>query len=197
MRSASGDACNCMSPTAHCSGHFRHEIGHYYWDRLVADSDRLEGFRRLFGDERADYSQALERHYQAGPTGRIGNNASSANTPARIRGKTGLKRGRTTSTSPTRWRQPRASGLSLRPQRSDEPSLDANAVRTSSGSFDQMIDAWFPLTYLLNNLNRGMGLPDGYPFVLSTLVIDKLRFVHTMVEEHRRSRSSCVGIEHS
>ena len=49
-----------------------------------------------------------------------------------------------------------------------------------------MIDAWFPLTYLLNNLNRGMGLPDGYPFVLSTLVIDKLRFVHTIVDERRR-----------
>ncbi len=39
-------------------GHFRHEIGHYYWDRLIKDSDRLEAFRALFGDERQDYAEA-------------------------------------------------------------------------------------------------------------------------------------------
>jgi len=47
-------------------GHFRHEIGHYYWDRLVKNSDRLDGFRQLFGDERSDYDQALQNHYQHG-----------------------------------------------------------------------------------------------------------------------------------
>ena len=46
-----------------------------------------------------------------------------------------------------------------------------------------MIESWFPLTYVLNNLNRGMGLPDGYPFVLSDAAIDKLRFVHETVQE--------------
>lgn len=44
-----------------------------------------------------------------------------------------------------------------------------------------MIAAWFPLTYVLNNLNRGLGLPDGYPFVLSEPVIEKLRFIHETV----------------
>jgi hypothetical protein len=44
-----------------------------------------------------------------------------------------------------------------------------------------MIDDWFPLTYVLNNLNRGLGLPDGYPFVLSAPVIEKLRFVHETI----------------
>jgi len=47
-------------------GHFRHEIGHYYWDRLIRDSERLEAFRALFGDERADYAEALKRHYGQG-----------------------------------------------------------------------------------------------------------------------------------
>ena len=47
-------------------GHFRHEIGHYYWDRLVATSRRHEPFRELFGDERADYAEARERHYAQG-----------------------------------------------------------------------------------------------------------------------------------
>lgn len=48
-------------------------------------------------------------------------------------------------------------------------------------SFDQIIEAWFPLTYVLNNLNRGMGLQDGYPFVLSAPVVRKLEFVHEVV----------------
>ncbi len=34
-------------------GHFRHEIGHFYWDLLVKDSARLEEFRALFGDDRS------------------------------------------------------------------------------------------------------------------------------------------------
>ena len=74
-------------------------------------------------------------------------------------------------------------GLSLRPKRSDEPALKPNIVVVGKrpASFDQMIERWFPLTYVLNNLNRGMGLQDAYPFVLSTPVLDKLRFVHETV----------------
>jgi hypothetical protein len=48
-------------------GHFRHEIGHYYWDRLVGQGDSLSLFRQLFGDEREDYGASLIRYYQAGP----------------------------------------------------------------------------------------------------------------------------------
>ena len=47
-------------------GHFRHEIGHYYWDRLVAGTPWLEKFRSLFGDERLDYAAALKRNYEQG-----------------------------------------------------------------------------------------------------------------------------------
>ena len=68
-----------------------------------------------------------------------------------------------------------------RPHRPDEPSLKAEAPRSIRASFDRMIDDWFPLTYVLNNLNRGLGLPDGYPFVLSAPVIEKLRFVHETI----------------
>ena len=62
-----------------------------------------------------------------------------------------------------------ACGVSLRPRRADEPSLAKvpAPAGTPTGSFDALIDSWFPLTYVLNNLNRGLGLPDAYPFVLS------------------------------
>ena len=45
-------------------GHFRHESGHYYWDRLVKDSPFLEEYRALFGDEQLDYAEAVKRHYE-------------------------------------------------------------------------------------------------------------------------------------
>ena len=48
-------------------GHFRHEVGHYYWDRLVRDGGALDGFpravRRRAGRTTA---QALQRHYDQG-----------------------------------------------------------------------------------------------------------------------------------
>ena len=48
-------------------GHLRHESGHYYWEQLIAGPDQLESFRALFGDERADYQEAIQRHYDEGP----------------------------------------------------------------------------------------------------------------------------------
>ena len=48
--------------------------------------------------------------------------------------------------------------------------------------FEQLIQSWFPLTYVLNNLNRGLGVTDGYPFVLSQPAIEKLQFVHEVIE---------------
>ncbi|MET0408290.1 MAG: putative zinc-binding metallopeptidase, partial [Hyphomicrobium sp.] len=47
-------------------GHFRHEVGHYYWDRLVRDGGKIDEFRKHFGDESRDYDQALQEHYQNG-----------------------------------------------------------------------------------------------------------------------------------
>jgi len=48
-------------------GHLRHEIGHHYWRRLIEDAGLVEEFRHHFGDERADYQEALRAHYADGP----------------------------------------------------------------------------------------------------------------------------------
>ena len=47
-------------------GHFRHEVGHYYQWILVTEDPLLAECRALFGDERASYSDAIERHYRFG-----------------------------------------------------------------------------------------------------------------------------------
>ena len=84
-------------------------------------------------------------------------------------------------------------GLSLRPRRQDEPSLSMQpqASLQAPQGFDQMLHAWFSLTYVLNNLTRGLGLADGYPFVLSAQVIEKLRFIaETMTTSSELARAA-------
>jgi hypothetical protein len=159
-------------------GHFRHEIGHYYWDLLIAGSDRIEGFRALFGDERADYQAAIQQHYDQGPPANWSDSYISAYA----------------TTHPWEdWAESWAHvmhmidaletahfvGLSITPTRPDEPELTVPPVPTRAqvGDFDTLIREWASLTYVLNNLTRGLGLADAYPFVLSPPIIDKLRFV--------------------
>jgi len=50
---------------------------------------------------------------------------------------------------------------------------------------EQLLERWFPVTYVINNLNRSLGVPDGYPFVLADAAIDKLRCVHGVIERAR------------
>ena len=165
-------------------GHFRHEIGHYFWDRLVLNGPRLEAFRSLFGDERADYQQALDRHYSEGPPAQWEQSFISAYA----------------TTHPWEdWAESwahylhmvdaletaGAAGLALRPQRADEPRMQPppDPLNPKHRDFDGMIESWLSLTYVLNNLSRGLGLPDSYPFVLSSPAIEKLRFIHETIDE--------------
>jgi hypothetical protein len=59
--------------------------------------------------------------------------------------------------------------------------------------FDAMIEAWLSLTYVLNNLSRGLGLPDSYPFVLSAPAIRKLRFIHDTINAHREANARAAS----
>jgi hypothetical protein len=163
-------------------GHFRHEIGHYYWDLFVRDTVILDGFRRLFGDERTRYADALARHHERGAPGDWESSFVSAYAsahPWEDWAETWAHYLHMNDSLETA----NACGLSLRPKRTGEPTLspDFDAVGGPAPSFDALIGRWFPLTYVLNNLNRGMGLPDAYPFVLSPPAVEKLRFVHGVI----------------
>lgn len=165
-------------------GHFRHEVGHYYWDRLIANSDRLGAFRELFGDESVDYAESLRQHYDQGPSPnwqeRFVSSYAGAH-PWEDWAETWAHYLHMTDALETAAH----CGLSVRPRRKDEPAVQKVVAVDADRRvhFDRLLDSWFPLTYVLNNLNRGLGLPDGYPFVLSEPVIEKLRFIHDMIEE--------------
>lgn len=161
-------------------GHFRHEVGHYYWERLLLKSNRLEAFRELFGDERQSYADALDRHYKEGPPAGWQQSFVTAYAtmhPWEDWAETWAHYLHITDVLETAA----ASGLSLHPQRPGEPELPALQLKNTSNNLDEMMKAWFPLTHLLNNLNRSMGMPDAYPFVLSTPSLAKLRFVHQTI----------------
>ncbi|MCS6761837.1 MAG: putative zinc-binding metallopeptidase [Candidatus Devosia symbiotica] len=53
--------------------HFRYEIGHHCWELLVDARAPLTEFRRLFGDDTADYAEALEEQEGADDGGVAGN----------------------------------------------------------------------------------------------------------------------------
>jgi hypothetical protein len=164
-------------------GHMRHEVGHYYWSLLVErDAARLDACRRLFGDDREEYSAALSRHYQQGPPADWQDRHVSAYAAAHAWEDWAEVWAHYLHMTDT-VEIAAACGVSLRPKRADEPTLPRVATDAArpEASFDRLLDSWFSLTYLLNNLNRGLGLADAYPFVLSTPVVEKLRFVHETI----------------
>jgi hypothetical protein len=180
-------------------GHFRHEIGHYYWDVLIRDSDRLEPFRDLFGDPNKDYDAELKRHYRDGPPAdwqKAFVTTYATMHPWEDWAETWAHYLHIVDTLGTA----RSYGMALRPEPSGlsrpASSLSMTTRRLDFEDFDDLIDAWFPLTFALNSLNRGMGLSDLYPFVLSSRAITKLRFVHDVVEEAAaRTHDAHAGAE--
>jgi hypothetical protein len=168
-------------------GHFRHEVGHYYWDRLIqADPGRLEAFRKLFGDESADYQVALQRHYDNGPMPDWQSRFVSAYAsmhPWEDWAETWAHYLHIVDTLQTA----EGYGMSIRPKAVDTgamgPKVDARHLNFES--FDVLVDQWMPLTWALNSLNRSMGLGDPYPFVLAAPALDKLRFVHDTIADCR------------
>jgi hypothetical protein len=164
-------------------GHMRHEIGHYYQPILAPEgSPAIARCRELMGDDRQDYSEALERHYANGPPDDWREHYVSAYA---------------TMHPWEDWAETFAHYLHIRDVLQTAIAygvtvagpgvLAADAAPLYSypaaapDQFRAMLDAWFPLTYALNELNRSLGEPDLYPFVLAPAVIDKLAFIDSLV----------------
>jgi hypothetical protein len=164
-------------------GHLRHESGHFYWDQLVRDGNRLEAFRSLFGDERLDYASALSAHYAKGNDlgdwrlHHVSSYAAAhpwedwAETWAHYLHMVDLLE--TAASYHTSVTVPDAHAAQ-RYQVTD-PFADPRPA------FDDMVRQWVPLTLMLNSLNRSLGQNDAYPFALSSGAMGKLRFVHDML----------------
>ena len=174
-------------------GHFRHEIGHYYWDRLIVGTPWLGKFRELFGDERANYAAALRANYKEGPppdwASRYISTYASAHPwedwaecfahylhlvdsldTAMGFGMAGD--GIEVETEPFKIADLYAP---------DDP--DANRVLA-------LVNGWMELVTALNELARSMGHRDFYPFVMSRQVLRKLHFIQLVVKQERETMAA-------
>ena len=170
-------------------GHFRHEVGHYYWDRLVWNTRWLEPFRQLFGDERASYGDACKRHYQQGPPDDWANAYVSsyatmhpwedwAETWAHylhVVDSLGTAVGLGIATSLQCDIEPFSRDALYAP---DDPQAE---------ELLSLLNGWIEIVMVLNEMARSMGEPDFYPFVMSRPVVAKLHFIHMVVADARTS----------
>lgn len=161
-------------------GHFRHEIGHYYWDLLVRDSDWLEPARALFGDEREDYRAALDAYYADGPRpdwSRTHISAYASAHPWEDWAESWAHYLHMVDTLETAA----AYGLSIggRPIAATAPDEE--------GRLDRVIEGWSELTAALNALNRSMGMADAYPFAIAPPVAEKLSLIDRIIARSRRA----------
>ena len=168
-------------------GHFRHEIGHYYFYRLISpSSDHLTRFNELFGDPDADYQEALDRHYNEGaPENWQESFVSSYATmhPAEDWAETFAHYLHIRDTLDTSaW-----CGLAPATATFDRPPLGPSA-------FPNIIEMWLPLSWSLNMVNRSMGRDDLYPFVLPPAVMDKMQFIHTVIDNVTSAASGPAAI---
>ena len=171
-------------------GHFRHEIGHYFWEALIKNSTWLDGFRQLFGDESQDYAASLQKNYTFGPPENwqlnyISSYASThpwedwAETWAHY-----LHMRDTLDTAASFGLTVDASSLEFTPFATDALRFPNEAT---SASFLTFLNEWTGLTVLLNEMSRTMGQPDFYPFALPMPAVAKLHFVHVVIGTARQS----------
>lgn len=167
-------------------GHFRHESGHYYWDvfRLL-DSSFVAKFRDVFGDENASYKKALDRHYKEGPPVDWQDSFVSAYAtmhPWEDWAETWSHYLHIVDTLETQQSfSHRTDLLSDSVRDVGLPFLVGSRDNTAAADFDKMMALWIQASIVLNSLNRSMGLPDPYPFVLHKPIQDKLRFIHDTI----------------
>ena len=182
-------------------GHFRHEIGHYYWDRLVRGTAWMNGFRALFGDETQDYAASLQRNYSEGPPANwrlYYVSAYASAHPWEDWAECWAHYLHMRDTIDT------AVSLGLAHDHLDKAhleftlfTLDAlyQQAHPEAQQFLDFLNDWTRLTTLLNEMSRSMGQPDFYPFVLPREVVAKLHFIHLLVISGGGSPPAAVGLD--
>lgn len=171
-----------MEPYRTLIGHLRHEVGHYFWERLIyADERVLQNFREIFGDEQESYADALEWYYKQG---------------ARKDWKETFISKYATSHPWEDWAETWAHYLHIMDmvETSHFFGLKVNPTAVLKGmsvaltfdpytevDFQKIVETTVPLSYAVNSINRAMGIPDVYPFVLNESVVKKMTFIHNLL----------------
>jgi hypothetical protein len=170
-------------------GHFRHEVGHYFWDVLVRDAGKLDACRQVFGDDSTDYGEALQRYYAEGARADWQPyfvSAYATSHPWEDFAETWAHYLHIVDT----LEMAGEFGIEVRPPADRTGGLTArvNFDPYRTDDFDAIVTAWLPFTFAMNNVSRAMGTRDLYPFILSPTVIEKLSFIHGLVQDVAKRR---------
>jgi len=174
-------------------GHFRHEVGHYFWDVLVRDRGKLEACRAVFGDDSIDYDEALQRHYTNGAPADWQQHFVSAYAtthPWEDFAETWAHYLHIIDT----LEMASEFGMEVNPPADRTGNLSARIAfdpyRTED--FGIVVKAWLPFTFAINSVARTMATRDLYPFILSPFVIEKLSFIYGLVQDVARTHDHGV-----
>jgi hypothetical protein len=152
-------------------------------------AEKLDAFRAEFGDERADYDEALKQHYENGapPNWQEDFVSVYATThPWEDFAETWAHYLHIVDTLETAS----SFGMKVKPRAAAHGELAAQVDFDphNASDMEQLIDAWLPIAFAVNSLNRSMGLSDLYPFVLTPKTIGKLGFVHALTHPKKTAR---------
>jgi hypothetical protein len=148
-------------------GHFRHESGHYYFDRLIKYSEYIDEFRALFGDETRNYAEALEQYYAQNLNANWQHDFISAYAQVHPLED---------------WAECWAHYLHIYDTMETAQAHGLIADSKTPFVLDQAcIDEWVELAISTNALNRSLGLKDAYPFFLSAKTVEKLQFIDRLI----------------
>ncbi len=167
-------------------GHFRHEVGHYVWMRWATDGEFLQRFGEVFGDGSRDYGEALKRYYREGAppdwAQRFISPYATAH-PWEDWAECFAHLLHLLSTLDSAFHLGLTFGAAEAAFFHEFPALqDPYLARPEA--FPTLMESWYRLSCAVNVLNRSVGQPDLYPFVLNSTVAAKLEFLFR--EFHRR-----------
>jgi len=168
-------------------GHLRHEVGHYFWEQLVfKNQDVLSAFRTIFGNEEADYNDALQSYYKNSAPDDWRNQYIS----------------KYASSHPWEdWAETWAHYLHIMDmvETAHFFGLEVNSTTISENmkiastfdpytirDFETIVRTCVPLSFAVNSINRAMGIPDVYPFSITPTVIKKINFIHDLLLPKRK-----------
>ena len=162
-------------------GHLRHELSHFFFHRFVEGWPAIENFRSTFGDERVDYTAAIQHHYEQGPAADWQQHFVSAYASAHPWED---------------WAETCAHYLLMvdAVDTAEAWGLQLSSVGGVGGQPAQaaatapverlVLDHWLPLARFLNAMSRSLGLPDSYPYLLPPPLLGKLRLVqHALTKQ--------------
>ena len=172
-------------------GHFRHELGHYYFNKLILVSpEKQELCKKYFGDDEIDYSKALKKYYKVGAPANWNDNFISAYAtmhPYEDWAETWAHYMHIVDTLETAKNFNITGSLNGKVV-DNEDTGELNLPQDSyffysQTSINTILDTWMDFAIILNSLNRSMGMNDAYPFILTQSIRTKLSFIHHAIHD--------------